>query len=74
MHLLACHVLPETLQIVDLEGHDVLVRRGDIRAEQAANPMISPVFDRGEGLRCRVLGLQDPALVLLRAHALLEVY
>src|SRR5215203_5459818 len=73
LHLLASHVAPELVHIFDVEGHDVLVGRSRVRAEQAAHPVIPPVVDRWEVLHGRRVGVEDPALVDLRVNAILEV-
>ena len=72
-HLLALHVAPELLQVSHFEGHDVPVGRRGVRAEQAAHPVVPPVLDRGVVLHRRGVGLEDPALVVLGANAVLEV-
>src|SRR5829696_590658 len=73
LHLLASHVAPELVHIFDVEGHDILVGRSRVRAEQAAHPVIPPVVDRREVLHGRRVGVEDPALVVLRVNTILEV-
>ena len=72
-HLLARHIPPELTEVAHLEGHDVAVGRGGVRAEQAIYPVIALVGDRRKPSYRRCVGLEDLALVVLRVHAFLEV-
>src|SRR5918998_6681407 len=73
-HLLARHVAPELIQIVDVEGNDVPVGGSRARAEQTRHPVIPPTSYRRELAHRRRVGLQYPALVDLRGNTFLEVY